>query len=308
MAAVVTPVIFQSYRELGPREVFDLGILSRDRPVAFTISDLHDLMQLLEKQPEWRAELRRALLSDELLEMPQILRDLAKSQVRTEERVAGIEQQLEALAAAQVRSEERVAGIERQLEALAAAQVRTEERVSEIGRQLDELTRAIQQLTAQVSRLALTQDRIAADVGRLKGSDLERRFERFAHAYLSRWIRRAHVLTSEELAGIADDAEESGTITEGERMDLLRVDAVVRGRLRADQRLVYMVAEVSWGVGMGDVGRAAHRAGLLARSGLEAIPVVVGESITAEAQSFAPTVGVESLVLRTFDGEDPASE
>jgi hypothetical protein len=40
--------------------------------VAFTVGDFHDLIRLLEEHPEWRAELRRHVLSDELVELPSL--------------------------------------------------------------------------------------------------------------------------------------------------------------------------------------------------------------------------------------------
>ncbi len=47
--------------------------------MTFTVSDFHDLVVMLEEQPEWRAELRRLVLTDEVLGLPQALRDLAQT-------------------------------------------------------------------------------------------------------------------------------------------------------------------------------------------------------------------------------------
>jgi hypothetical protein len=44
--------------------------------VAFTVDDLQDLLRLLEQHPEWRAELRRYVLTEELLELPALVRQL----------------------------------------------------------------------------------------------------------------------------------------------------------------------------------------------------------------------------------------
>jgi hypothetical protein len=38
--------------------------------MSFTIDDFPDLLRLLEAHPEWRAELRRVLLGDEILALP----------------------------------------------------------------------------------------------------------------------------------------------------------------------------------------------------------------------------------------------
>ncbi|GBC92089.1 hypothetical protein HRbin15_00552 [bacterium HR15] len=53
-----------------------------------TINDLHDLIRLLEEHPEWRAEMRRVLLTDALLQLPELVRDLTEAQRRTEQQVA----------------------------------------------------------------------------------------------------------------------------------------------------------------------------------------------------------------------------
>ncbi len=55
--------------------------------MAFTVQEFHDLIQLLEQHPEWRTELRRLMLSEELMSLPQAVRELAEAQRRTEQRV-----------------------------------------------------------------------------------------------------------------------------------------------------------------------------------------------------------------------------
>ena len=37
----------------------------------FTADEFHDLIRLVESHPEWRAELRRLVLTDELLALPE---------------------------------------------------------------------------------------------------------------------------------------------------------------------------------------------------------------------------------------------
>jgi hypothetical protein len=60
----------------------------------FSVEDFHDLVRLLAEHPEWRAELRQLVLSDELLELPALVRQLvervgtlADAQARTEARL-----------------------------------------------------------------------------------------------------------------------------------------------------------------------------------------------------------------------------
>ena len=58
--------------------------------MAFTVNDYHDLVRLLAEHPEWKTELRRLLLSEELLALPEIVRELAEAQRRTEERLGDL--------------------------------------------------------------------------------------------------------------------------------------------------------------------------------------------------------------------------
>jgi len=70
--------------------------------VAFTVNDFRDLVALLEARPDWRAELRRLVLSDELLRLPEemrelvtIVRDLAEQMRRSEARLGQVEERLD---------------------------------------------------------------------------------------------------------------------------------------------------------------------------------------------------------------------
>jgi hypothetical protein len=63
----------------------------------FTVEDFDDLLRLLEQRPEWRAELRRHVLTEDLLGLPGVVRELAEAQQRTERHLAE-------LAAAQTRA------------------------------------------------------------------------------------------------------------------------------------------------------------------------------------------------------------
>jgi chromosome segregation ATPase len=116
----------------------------------FRVEDFHDLIRLLEAQPEWRAELRRLLLTDALLALPERLaelradtdrrfQELIEAQQRTETQVAALTQRVTSLAEAQQRTET-------QLTSLAEAQQRTET-------QLAVLTRVVQTLTDNVGEL-----------------------------------------------------------------------------------------------------------------------------------------------------------
>ena len=204
--------------------------------MAFTVQDFHDLVALLTQHPEWRAELRQLVLTEELLALPQIVRDLAEAQQRTE----------------------------RQIAQLVEVQRRTERQIV----------------------------RLQDDVGELKGIVLEQRYRNRAFAYFARLVRRMHTVTDDELVALLEEAVARGVLSEDGMDEIGRADVVVRGQRRESPDEVYLVVEVSWGVGPGDVERAVRRAALLSQTGLHTMPVVAGERITDEAAELARAMRV----------------
>ena len=237
----------------------------------FTVEDFRDLIRLLEERPEWRTELRRWVLSDELLTLPELVRALTEAQRLTAERVAALadaqrrtEERLDILAEAQRRTEERMA-------ALADAQRRTEER-------LDTLIGVVRTLII--------------DVGELKGDALERRYRERAYAYFAPLLRRTRLLAGDELIARLAGAVADGQLSEADAEKVTWADLVIQGRRREDDTEVYLVVEVSWQVDVEDVERTAERAALLGRTGMSAIPVVAGKTVTEGAARLARTLRV----------------
>jgi hypothetical protein len=216
--------------------------------MAFTVQDFHDLIGILEQHPEWRTELRRLVLSEELLSLPQLVHDLVEAQRRTEQRV----------------------------KELAEAQRRTEQRIG----------------------------RLQDDVGDLKGIMLEERYYRRASSYFARLVRRSQAISGNELTALLADAVARGALSEEGADDIGWADVVVRGQRREDATEVYLVVEVSWGVGSSDVERAVRRAALLAQTGVQALPVVAGDHIIDEAAELCRAM----RVWQVLDGRVIAPE
>ena len=205
------------------------------------ISDFKGILQALDEHPEWREELRRKVLTDELLSLPATVQTLAE-----------------------------------QLGQLAR-------RVDQLAEQVDQLTQRVDQLTQRVDQLAKSHMRVSHDVEWLKGSALEQRYRDHAGAYFASILKRVHPLTNDELVALVEDAEDAGRISEQDANDLLHTDLVIRGRCRETKSEAYLAVEVSWGVGISDVTRAADRAELLRKMGKTALPVVAGTWITPDA-------------------------
>ena len=162
-------------------------------------------------------------------------------------------------------------------------------------------------LTIQVTALARSVQTLTDDVGALKGRSLEADYRTKGPSYFGRFIRRPHVLTSDELVTLLEDAREHGVLSDAEIQELYDADLVVRGRRAMDGTQVYLVVEVSWGVGPYDVERAARRAALLARLGVAVMPVVAGERLTAEAGRLAQQHQVWQLTAGHVIPPEPAA-
>ena len=286
--------------------------------MSFTVEDYHDLTQLLREHPEWRDELRRLLLSDELLSLPEVVRELAQAQRRTEDRLsalteaqqrteerlnalAGIvkelveaqrrtEERLDALAGtvkelveAQQRTEERLDALAGTVKGLVEAQQRTEERLNALAGTVKELVEAQQRTEKRLDTLSEGQQRLTDTVDGMKDRMLEIVYRERAGAYFGRFLRgmkvvEPHTLEKLETALTADEFD-----------DLLLLDLLVMGKVRhaPESSEVWLAVEISSVIDGTDVARAVRRASLMRRAGYPTVPVVAGEEVTTKAEQSA---------------------
>ncbi len=253
------------------------------------IKDFHDVARLLEEHPEWRAELRRLVLTDDLLALPEQVTRLTGQVAALVEAQTQTEGRLAELAEAQRRTEQQVV-------ALAEAQRRTEEQITALATRVDELAAAQTRTETQLATLTDVVRGLSEEVGALKGEMLELRYGVRGIPSVGRLLRRSQVLSLGEVYDLLDDAVEHGVLSEEERDKIAEADLIVRGKDRKTGTDVYLVIEVSWGVGPSDIERAAERAALLARVGTATRPVVAGREVTREAREQALTQGVWQFI------------
>jgi hypothetical protein len=256
--------------------------------MAFTVEEFRDLVRILEEHPEWRAELRRLVLTDELLTLPELVRDLVEAQRHTEEQVA-------ALVEAQRHTEERVTALENRVAALIEAQQRTEAQVAALVEAQQRTDQQIAALTEAQLQTNYRLDTLTNDMAEVKGIVLELRYRDRAYAYFAPLIRRTRVLSGDELDALLEGAIAQGQLSEAEADELLLADLLLRGRRRADNSEVYLVVEVSWKVDPYDVERSVRRAALMSRVEIPAVPVVAGREVLAEAANLADMLQVWQL-------------
>ena len=209
----------------------------------------------------------------------ELAEERAEAERRTDQRFAELaEERAEAERRLDQQIAESTARMDRFAEQRAESQDRIDRQFAEIGKRVDELT-------------AITRSH-ADDIGTLKGWNLEDRFRERPSAYLRTFFRRARACTDRELGKLLDSGLERGAITEDDWEEVRLADVVVHGRRRDDGTEVFLVVEVSWGVGLYDLERAVRRAGILGRLVAPVLPVVAGNGVTAEARSRCDAEGV----------------
>ena len=188
------------------------------------------------------------------------------------------------------------ARMDRYAEERAEAERRLDQRFAELAEERAEAERRFDQRWAEIGeridQLTETTKSHANDIGTLKGWNLEDRFRERPSAYLRSFFRRARAWTDRELDKLLDAGLERGVITDDDWEEVRLADVVVHGRRRDDDTEVFLVVEVSWGVGMYDLERAVRRAGILGRLVAPVLPVVAGNGVTAEARSRCDAEGV----------------
>lgn len=232
--------------------------------MSFTVNDFSDLTRLLAERPEWRAELRRLVLTDDILELPAIVRELAEAQRRTEER-------LDALTA--------------RVEELVKVQLRTEETLSEVIKRMD--------------AFAAWQSRANDDFAVLIGEMLERRYRDRAHGYFSIVLRKIRVPTWEEVEKLAEPLTEE-ELRDLLQTDVIVRGQPKQNK----EQTLWLAVEVSRVVDREDVERAWRRAELLSKCGVIAVSGVAGHALTHGAEEWIidrPTFALLDGKIRAWD-------
>ncbi|MBA2446879.1 MAG: hypothetical protein H0V51_02515 [Chloroflexi bacterium] len=250
--------------------------------MALNVQDFHDLVRLLEQRPEWRAEPRRLVLTDELLALPAVVRELAEAQQHTEERLGRLEEgqarltaAIASLTEAQQRTEMRIDRLEQQVHALVEAQQRTEQ-------EMRALAEAQRRTEEHLDRVETRLERVEQHVGDLRGNDRERRYREHADAYFGRLLRRVRLVLAAEIDDLLEEGLATEVLDEDTFEEVRWADVIVRGRRLGEDQDTYLVVEVSVTIDAGDVEQATQRAALLGRL-RPTLAVVAGDRLTSEA-------------------------
>jgi hypothetical protein len=130
---------------------------------------------------------------------------------------------------------------------------------------------------------------MANHLSRVLGSQLEDEYRNKAFAYFGRILRKAQVISLQQL-----EAELERHLSDEEVEDVELLDVVVSDRVARHPEMpqVLLAIEVSSVVDRGDVERAIRRAALLRKAGYVVVPTVAGEGVTYGAREAAHAEGV----------------
>ena len=257
-----------------------------------TISNIQDISRALRENPEWREEIRRTLLSAELLALPETHAALTA-------RVDALTIGLDALTT--------------EVRALTA-------RVDALTIRVDALTIEVRALTAKVDafveatnrRLDTMEERQARmerRLDRLWGTDLEMQLHNKLPTPVIREfdVRRLRpvwagirVVTEDrnpKFAADVDAASDAGKITEYEENRLRATDMIMRARRNSDDATIWFAVEASGVINTDDIERARQSADAITKMyDQDAIPLVYGYRIPDHQRRQAREQGVHVFI------------
>ena len=209
-----------------------------------TIDTSEDILRLLRENEEFRAAVRRELLTQELLELPQRFAEYAKANDARLDRM-----------------DARFDGVDGRLDGIDGRLDRIEVDVADLRGD------ALEAKTTTHLRQMLS---VAFDVRRIQV------------AWLSRGVV-APLQRMNEFARKAEEGADTGIITEAEEDRLIQTDMVVRCLRKADGTRLWIAAEASGVIGERDIRRTRESAEALRKLySQDAVPVVYGYRIADE--------------------------
>jgi biotin operon repressor len=246
--------------------------------MAFTVSEFRDLVQLLRDHPDWKAELRREILDEEFLHLPEDVRALAAAIDRLERAIEQNSEQLR-IQGEQIRFQSEQIRLQGEAIVAQTEQIRL---LVEHARHVDE----------RLDRVDGRLNRLEGRMGNAEGDALENRYVIHCRSWFSRWLKRAEIIGLEDL-GVVEDAVASGAVTSEQFDDLEYLDLIVRGADKTDpSRQRYLALEISATINPDDVERAERRAAVLRAAGLDVTAIAGGYRVSGRAQALANERGV----------------
>ena len=261
---------------MGEESVYTITEKEYKAMKEYRVRTFWDIVKALQDNPAWLMELRRIILTEELLELPHKFDEMVKSMNKLVKRVDKIEEDVDELKKDVDKLKKDVDELKKDVAELKKDVAMLKKDVAMLKKDVAVLKKDVAELKKDVAELKKDMKYLKGEVGRLKGNDFERRVREKYYAYVGRILRRARIIKVEDYIDMIEDAEEKGIISEEERDRLFDLDIVIKGMMRRQNREVVLAVEVSYSLYEDDVRRAKERAMILRRIlNKEVIPTVV---------------------------------
>ena len=247
-----------------------------------------EFLRLLREDPDFRDEVRREVLSKELLELPERFTAFVARSEAFMERTEAFMERTQAF-----------------MERTEAFMQQTQQQFSEVNTRLDGLEGSVERLDGTVNRLDTTVDRLTGTVGRLDGREYERRVSRTLTGEVSRTLglRRGRLVYSaayglhQSFQDQMEDELDAERMTQSQWQELLNTDAIIRAV--EGGKTVFVVSEISVTVHEEDIVRAVERASIIQQAtGLTTYPAVVGSRIPQQQLEQAEARSVTAVTMQ----------
>lgn len=261
-------------------------VINTDADVLRVIRENPRLMfQVLREDEELLDEVRRLVLTEEILAMPGQLAEVIETQKKM------LKDQAEMRRTQNEMLETQTKILADQAE-MRQTQINILAELADLRRKYEETRRVY--------------DRMDGRLGNLYGADLERRLPRILPSRLFGMLElhrpavllRDAVEPDREFLARIQDATTEGVISMDDYDRLTETDLILQARFRESGEIVYCSAEASGVIDSEDVNRAIRSAEILNTVyGERAIPVVAGYNVTETGQTLADTCEVIVIIL-----------
>lgn len=282
-----------------------------------TVNTVEDIIVALDADPLLQEALRSRLLTRDLMELPQVVDELAKSHLRletalyrfigaTEQRFSSLEKNQREMGETQrqiIENQREMGETQRRI-------IENQDKMGETQREMGETQRQIienQRVSdSRLDSLETTVNVMKNDLDFIKGDHMEMRLQGKVQSLLFQRmsLRRVQIVRALYPAGSMQwflealyDAEEAGTITGQHYERVLDTDMILSGR-RLGGEDVYVAVEVANKLDRGDVARALMSAEALALTlpGSEVLAAVYGREISDADKTHAENSGVTVIL------------
>ena len=257
-----------------------------------------DIIRALKEHPEWLEELRKIILTTELIELPRKFEELLGNVKKLDKKVDRIEQDMAVLKQDVTVLKQDVSVLKQDVAILKQDVDVLKQDVAILKQDVAVLKQDVAILKQDVAMLKQDVAYLKGEFGRFKGREFERTIREKYYAYFGRLLRKSKLINFEEILPLLESAEDKNLISEEQKLSVLQLDLLVSGELKPTKKKVFLAVEVSYSLHEEDIERSVERANILAHLlKKEVIPVLVSVEVKREVEKKIEDKG--ALLIKT---------